>query len=59
MHRLTYLNENLKNGKLIRWPEQCFPMPVYIAPCSWYSMTEADRYAYMNMVIEALNTWEP
>ena len=58
MHRLTYLNENLKNGKLIRWPEQCFPMPVYIAPCSWYSMTEADRYAYMNMVIEALNTWE-
>lgn len=58
MHRLTYLNENLKNGCLIRWPQQCFPMPVYIAPCSWYSMSEADRYTYVNMVIEAFNTWE-
>ncbi len=58
MHRLTYLNENLKKGSLIRWPEQCFPMPVYIAPCTWYSMSEADRYTYINMVIEALNTWE-
>lgn len=58
MHRLTYLNENLKKGCLIRWPHQCFPMPVYIAPCSWYSMKEADRYSYVNMVIEALNTWE-
>ena len=58
MHRYTYLNENLKKGCLIRWPEQCFPMPVYIAPCSWYSLSEADRYIYINMVIEALNTWE-
>lgn len=58
MHRLTYLNDNLKNGCLIRWPEQCFPMPVYIAPCTWYSMSETDRYAYMNMVIDAFNTWE-
>lgn len=58
MHRLTYLNEHLKSGCLIRWPQQCFPLPVYIAPCSWYSMKEADRFAYVNMVIEALNTWE-
>ena len=58
MHRLTYLNDNLKNGCIIRWPEQCFPLPVYIAPCTWYSMGEADRYAYQNMVVEALNTWE-
>ena len=58
MNRLTYLNNNLKNGCIIRWPEQCFPLPVYIAPCSWYSMSEADRYTYKNMVIEALNTWE-
>lgn len=58
MHRLTYLNENLKNGALIRWPNQCFPMPVYIAPCTWYSLSETDRYSYVNMVIEALNTWE-
>ncbi len=58
MHRLTYLNENLKNGKLVRWPQQCIPVPVYIEPCSWYSMSELDRYNYMNMVIEAFNTWE-
>lgn len=58
MHRLTFINENLKNGCLIRWPEQCFPLPVFIAPCSWYSLSETDRYSYMNMVIEALNTWE-
>lgn len=58
MHRLTYLNDNLKNGKLIRWPEQCFPLNVYIAPCAWYSMTEADKYSYMNMAKEALRIWE-
>jgi predicted Zn-dependent protease len=58
MHRLTYLNENLKNECLIRWPNQCFPMPVYVAPCNWYSMSEADKYSYINMVVEALNTWE-
>lgn len=58
MHRLTYLNDNLKNGKLIRWPEQCFPLNVYIAPCAWYSMTDADKYSYMNMVKEALRLWE-
>ena len=58
MEKLTYLDANLKNGMLIRWPKECFPLPVYIAPCSWYSMTEADRYTYMNMAIEALNYWE-
>ncbi len=58
MHRLTYLNQHLKKGKLIRWPSQCFPLPVYITPCSWYSLSSADRYAYMNMVIDALNEWE-
>ena len=58
MHRITYLNEHLKNGKLIRWPDQCLPLPVYIAPCTFYSMNEADKYAYKNMVIEAFSFWE-
>lgn len=58
MHRLTYLNNHLKNGKLVRWPDQCFPLNVYIAPCAWYSMTESDKYAYMNMAKEALRIWE-
>ncbi len=58
MHRLTYLQHHLKKGKLIRWPQECFPMPIHIAPCSWYSMSESDRYSYNNMVIEALGVWE-
>lgn len=58
MQRITYLNEHLKNGKLVRWPEQCIPLPVYIAPCSWYSMNDLDKYTYMNMVKDAFNIWE-
>lgn len=58
MQHLTYLNTNLKNGQIMRWPKECFPLPVFIAPCTWYSMNENDRYVYTNMVIEALNTWE-
>lgn len=58
MQRITYLHGHLKDGKLIRWPDQCFPLPVYIAPCSWYSMTETDRYTYKQMVLEALREWE-
>ena len=58
MQRITYLNENLKNEKLIRWPEQCIPIPVYIAPCKWYSLSGSSRNYYNNMVVEALNAWE-
>ncbi len=58
MNKLTYINNNLKNECIIRWPEQCFPLPVYIAPCTFYTLSEADRYAYMNMIIDALNLWE-
>ena len=58
MKRLTYLNSNLKNGKIIKWTKECFPLPVFIAPFTFYSMSQSDRYIYMNMVIDALNTWE-
>ena len=58
MHRLTYLNDHLKNGRLIRWPDQCFPLKVYIAPCTFYSLSDVDKYAYMGMVREALRIWE-
>jgi hypothetical protein len=58
MNRLTYLSSNLREGKVIRWPKECFPLPVYIAPCTWYSLSEADRYVYTNMLIDALNLWE-
>lgn len=58
MNRLTYLTTNLLKGKLIRWPEQCFPLPVFIAPCTFYSITEADRIMYQQMAIDAFNEWE-
>ena len=58
MSKYTYINENLKNGAIIRWTDECFPLPVYIAPCKWYSLSNSDRYLYSNMVINALNTWE-
>ncbi len=58
MHRLTYLQQHLKNGRLIRWPEQFIPINVYIAPCSFYSMNDTDKYYYARMVMDALNEWE-
>ena len=58
MHRLTYLNDHLKNGRLIRWPDQCFPLNVYIAPCTFYSLSDIDKYKYMGMVREALRIWQ-
>ena len=58
MHRLTYLQDHLKDGKLIRWPDQVFPLPVFISPCSFYSMSDVDRYNYKKMVIQALQEWE-
>lgn len=58
MNKLTYLSSNLREGRIIRWPSECFPLPVYIAPCTWYSMNESDRYTYTNMLIDALNMWE-
>ena len=58
MNRLTYISSNLKSGKIIRWPQECFPLPVYIAPCSFYSISQSDRYIYQQMVMNAFDEWE-
>lgn len=58
MHRLTYLSQHLKNGKLFRWPKQCFPLTINITPCCWYSMSEVERYNYKGMVLDAFREWE-
>lgn len=58
MNRLTYLDTHTKQGKLLRWAERAFPIPVHIANCAWYSMSNADRYLYKNMVIKAFQEWE-
>ena len=53
----TYLNYNLKDGKLIRWPDHFFPLTFYIAPFRWYrGQNEAGKY--LGLVQRALRTWE-
>ena len=54
----TYLQDGLQNGRIKRWPEQCMPLKFYIAPFNWYNKTDADKYTYQKMVMEALNIWE-
>ena len=46
MEMLTYLQDNLKNGHVIRWPESCFPLKFYIAPFRWYAQRGNDAYKY-------------
>ena len=58
MELLTYLQDNLKDNKLIRWPEHCFPLRFYIAPFRWYAQRGNDDYRYQAMVRRALGEWE-
>lgn len=53
----TYLQQSLRNGKLIRWTDNCMPLRVYIAPFRFYSK-QGEDYKYKNMVLKALNEWE-
>lgn len=56
--KLTYLQNCLKNDRVIRWPESCFPLKFYIAPFRWYKRQQNDSYKYFAHVKRALNTWE-
>lgn len=56
MQKITYLNECLKDGKIIRWPKGCMPLKFYIAPFRWYK-AQNESYHYRQMVIDALNIW--
>ncbi len=56
--KLTYLQDNLKDNKLIRWPDSCFPLKFYIAPFRWYARSQNDSYKYQALVKRALDTWE-
>lgn len=57
MKKITYLQENLKDSKIIRWPENCFPLKFYIAPFRWYK-AKNEGYKYNQMVFDALKIWE-
>ncbi len=57
MSKITYLNQCLKKSAIVRWPDHCMPLKVYIAPFRWYKAKE-EGYAYQQMVMDALNIWQ-
>ncbi|MDD3236888.1 MAG: matrixin family metalloprotease [Candidatus Gastranaerophilales bacterium] len=57
MTNLTYLQDNVKNGRLIRWPDNCKTLTVYIAPFKWYA-AQGDSYKYQQMILQAMRAWE-
>ncbi len=57
MQKKTYLQESLRNGKIIRWADNCMPLKVYIAPFRFYSKRGED-YKYRDMVLKAFDIWQ-
>ena len=54
---MTYLQQSLRNGKLIRWADSLMPLKVYIAPFRFYSKVEEGQ-KYTNLVLKAFDAWE-
>lgn len=54
MQKKTYLQESVKNGRLIRW--NIMPLKVFIAPMKFYSKAGQDL-KYRAMVKNALDEW--
>lgn len=57
MNKITYLQNNLNNSRIVRWPDHCFPLKVYIAPFRWYR-AQNEAYKYQQMVLDAIHIWE-
>jgi len=53
----TYLNESLRNGRIVRWQNSSMPLKFYIAPMRFYSKVGQD-YKYREMVLRALDVWQ-
>ena len=56
-NKLTYLQYNLKDSRIIRWPDHCFPLTFYIAPFHWYK-AKNDGELYRSLVLRAIREWE-
>lgn len=54
MEKKTYLQESVKNGRLMRW--NMMPLKVYIAPMKFYSKKGQDL-KYRGFVKQALDEW--
>lgn len=57
MSLISYLSHCLKNEKLIRWPDKCMPLKVYIAPFRWYK-EKGQEYSYYAMIKETFEIWK-
>lgn len=57
MQKKTYLQQSLRNGKLIRWTDNSMPLKFYLAPFRFYSKI-GEEYKYRDMVLRALDVWE-
>ena len=55
MEKKTYLQESVKNGRLMRW--NMMPLKVYIAPMKFYSKQGQDL-KYRGFVKKALDEWQ-
>lgn len=54
----TYLDECLKNGLTVRWPDGMMPLKIYIAPFTWYEQSKQHQSeGYRQMVTSSLDTW--
>lgn len=53
----TYLQSCLRDNKIIRWADNCFPLAFYMAPFRWYK-AQNQGYKYQAIVKRALETWE-
>jgi len=57
MEMISYLTNCLKNDRLIRWPDNCMPLKVYVAPFRWYK-EKNQEYHYYNMIKDAFALWQ-
>lgn len=56
--RRTYLEECLKDGLTVRWPDSAMPIKVYVAPFRWYEKSKQNEsFAYNQMVFDAFDLW--
>lgn len=54
----TYLDQCLKDGLTVRWPDSAMPIKVYVAPFRWYEKSKQNEsYAYNQMVYDAFDLW--
>lgn len=57
MELISYLSNCLKNDRIVKWPDNCMPLTVYIAPFQWYKEKGAS-FKYNQLILNALDLWK-